>query len=80
MGLPQHVDQVRVWRSPELAEGPLYALVTPYPHQGTFDADVVDMAGNHYVHLGGYRTVEIPVNAEALKILRTVLSLELVTA
>jgi acyl transferase domain-containing protein/acyl carrier protein/NAD(P)-dependent dehydrogenase (short-subunit alcohol dehydrogenase family) len=80
MGLPQHVDQVRLWRSPDLAEGPLYALVTPYPHQGTFDADVVDMAGNHYVHLGGYRTVEFPVNAEALKTLQTVLSHELVTA
>ena len=31
------------------AEGPrLYAMVTPDPKQGTFDAEVVDAAGNRY--------------------------------
>jgi hypothetical protein len=54
--------------------------VTPYPLQGSFDADVVDTAGNHYVRLSGYRTVPFPVAADALKTLQTVMSLEPVTA
>jgi NAD(P)-dependent dehydrogenase (short-subunit alcohol dehydrogenase family) len=80
MGLPQHVDRIHVWRAPDLANGPLYAVVTPYPLQGSFDADVVDTAGNHYVRLSGYRTVPFPVAADALKTLQTVMSLEPVTA
>ena len=30
MGLPQHVDSVRLYRRAEEARGPLYAVVTPH--------------------------------------------------
>jgi acyl transferase domain-containing protein/acyl carrier protein/NAD(P)-dependent dehydrogenase (short-subunit alcohol dehydrogenase family) len=71
MGLPHQIHQVSVWRAPELAEGPLYAVVTPSPEGTSFDADVVDAAGNRYVYLSGYCTVALPnsVDAEPLKAL-----------
>jgi len=74
MGLPQHLEQVSWLRSPKLAEGRLYAMVTPHPETGTFDAEVVDAAGNCYVRLGGYRTVALPnsLDAEWLKAVQTV--------
>jgi hypothetical protein len=57
MGLPQHIDRVCLRRAPELAEGPLFAVVTPGADAGTFDASVVDAAGNLYLHVSGYRTI-----------------------
>src|SRR6185437_7900413 len=60
MGLPQHIDRVSLLRSPDLAEGRLYAMVTPNQAQGSFDAEVVDAAGNRFVQLSGYRTVAVP--------------------
>ena len=59
-------------RSPDLADGPLYAVVTPDPDGGSFDADVVDTAGNRYAQVTGYRTVALPgvVDAEPLKVSR----------
>jgi|CZKS01.1.fsa_nt_gi acyl transferase domain-containing protein/NAD(P)-dependent dehydrogenase (short-subunit alcohol dehydrogenase family)/acyl carrier protein len=71
-GLPERIRQVSVCRAPELAEGPLYAVVTP-DHE-SFDADVVDTAGNVYVHLSGYRTVALfnGVDAEPAKELHAV--------
>ena len=57
MGLPRQIDRVCVYRAPELAEGPLYAVVTPGADPESFDADVVDAAGNRYIQLTGYRTV-----------------------
>ena len=68
MGLPQHIDRVCLGREAELAEGPLYAFVTPYEKEG-FGAEVVDTAGNRYVHLSGYLVVSLPdaVIPEALK-------------
>jgi Polyketide synthase dehydratase/KR domain len=82
MGLPQHIDRVSVLRSPDLAEGRLYALVTPNQTQGSFDAEVVDAAGNRYVQLSGYRTVAVPgsIDAERLKALQMAMSLEPVAA
>jgi hypothetical protein len=72
-GLPEHIDQVLVCRAPELAAGPLYAVVTP--DHGSFDADVVDSAGNVYVRLRGYHTVALfnGVDAEPAKELHPVL-------
>jgi NAD(P)-dependent dehydrogenase (short-subunit alcohol dehydrogenase family) len=69
MGLPLHIDRVCRLRAPDGVEGPLYAVVTPHPDRGTFDAEVVDTAGNVYVQVGGYRTVALPggVDAEMLK-------------
>jgi hypothetical protein len=54
----------------------------PDPNNGGFDVDVIDEAGNRYVHLSGYRTVALPRGAdnEALKTLQTVMSLAPVAA
>ncbi len=78
MGLPQHLQQVSWMRAPQSAEGRLYAVVTPHPEQGTFDAEVVDTTGNCYVRLGGYSTVALPngPDAESLEALRLVVSPE----
>ena len=78
MGLPLHVHQVSWLRAPQSAEGRLYAMVTPHPEQGSFDAEVVDATGNRYLRLGGYRTVAVPdgLDAESLKALQAVLSTE----
>ena len=56
-------------RAPDLAEGQLYAVVTPHPDQESFDAEVVDTKGNCYVQLSGYRTAAMPnsLDAEPLK-------------
>jgi acyl transferase domain-containing protein/NAD(P)-dependent dehydrogenase (short-subunit alcohol dehydrogenase family) len=82
LGLPQHVHRACLLRAPELAEGRLYAVVTPDPDQGSFDAEVLDAKGNRYVHLSGYRTVALPngLDAEHLKPLQAAMSLEAVTA
>jgi acyl transferase domain-containing protein/acyl carrier protein len=80
MGLPLHLNQVSWLRAPQSAEGRLYAVVTPDPDKGTFDAEVVDEAGNRYVRVGGYRTVAIPngLDADSLKPLQSVVSPEAV--
>jgi hypothetical protein len=54
----------------------LYAVVTPNPAQGTFDAEVVDTKGNCYVQLSGYRTAALPnsIDAEPFKVLHTVMA------
>jgi len=82
MGLPQHVDRVSLFRSPDLAEGRLYALVTPDGAHGSFDAEVVDQNGNRYLELTGYRTVALTdgVDARALKVLQDLMSLEAAVA
>ncbi len=82
MGLPQHIHRVCLWRAPELVEGRLYALVTPHPDRGSFDAEVVDTKGNRYLHLSGYQTVALPdgVDAEPLKALQAIMSLQAVAA
>jgi len=75
-GLPQNVHQVSLVRAPDLADGPLYAVVTPDAGGGSFDAEVVDIKGNCYVHLSGYRTAALPnnVDAEPLKVLQAVMA------
>jgi len=82
MGLPQHIDRVSSSSGvPESAGTRLYAVVTSDPGRGCFDAEVVDAKGNCYLHLGGYRTVEVPnaVDAEGLKALQAAMSLDAVT-
>ncbi len=76
MGLPLHVEQVSWLRSPQLAEGPLYAIVTPDEGQESFDAEVVDNAGNRYLQVSGYRTVALPnrIDVEPLRAMRAVLA------
>jgi len=81
MGLPLHIDHVRVWQASTLVEGQLFAIVTPLP-DGGFDAQVVNANGNRYVQLSGYRTVALPValDAKALNTLQTFVSPETVAA
>ncbi|HEY4934893.1 MAG TPA: SDR family oxidoreductase [Terriglobales bacterium] len=74
MGLPLYVHQLNWSRAPELAEGPLFAIVTPDTAGEKFDAEVVDAQGNQYLRLTGYRTVTLPdsVDAEPLQALQHV--------
>jgi len=60
MGLPQHIDQVKIVQAADQAEGRLHAMVTPKEGGKSFDAYVADEAGNLYVVLRGYRTAELP--------------------
>jgi acyl transferase domain-containing protein/NAD(P)-dependent dehydrogenase (short-subunit alcohol dehydrogenase family) len=80
-GLPQDVHEVSMLRKPALAESRLYAVVTPNPEQGTFDAEVIDTKGNCYVHLNGYRTASLPnsVDADTFKTLHVSMTQEPVT-
>ena len=82
MGLPQHIDRVSVLRSPERAEVRLFAVVYPDPGRGSFDAEVLDEAGNRYVQLRGYRTVAVPnaIDPERIKALQALLSVEAAVA
>jgi hypothetical protein len=84
MGLPQHVDSVSssLLVIPESADTRLYALVTPDPDRGTFDAEVLDTKGNRYLQLSGYRTVAVPnaMDAELLKPLQVAMSREVAAA
>jgi NAD(P)-dependent dehydrogenase (short-subunit alcohol dehydrogenase family) len=69
MGLPLHIDRVTLFSVPDPAVSRLFAMVTPHPDEGSFDAEVVDAAGNRYVELSGYRTIALPnvVDAEPLR-------------
>jgi acyl transferase domain-containing protein/NAD(P)-dependent dehydrogenase (short-subunit alcohol dehydrogenase family) len=61
MALPLAVGSVTTYRRLETAAGRrLYALITPVEGGAAFDAQVVDEAGDVYVELNGYRTVQLP--------------------
>ncbi len=82
MGLPQHIDRVSLLLPVhETEDTRLYAIVKS-DGRGGFDAEVVDMKGNRYVEISGYRTVAIPsaVDAEGLKALQAAMSLETIAA
>ncbi len=64
MGLPRSVASVTLYRQPEPAAGPLYALVTPDATGESFDALVVDSAGTRFLRLTGYRTVVFRENID----------------
>src|SRR5581483_8232833 len=59
MGLPLHIDMVRVWRSTGEPTGPVYAIVTPSADQQSFSAEVIDGSGSLCIAVSGYRTVAI---------------------
>jgi hypothetical protein len=75
IGLPFHVDQVCSYGTPNLADGPLRAVVTPARGEDSLDVDVVDTAGTRYLQLRGYKMVAHPdaVDVEPLRALRPVL-------
>jgi acyl transferase domain-containing protein/NAD(P)-dependent dehydrogenase (short-subunit alcohol dehydrogenase family)/acyl carrier protein len=81
MGLPLHIDQVRVWPMADQFRDQLFTVVTPIPEDG-FDAQVVDAAGNLYMKVSGYRTVAVPkaIDAESLDALQSLISLATVAA
>jgi malonyl CoA-acyl carrier protein transacylase len=61
MALPMGIGRVTTYRQPEEANGhKLYALVQAIHNGETFNAQVVDEAGNVYVELVDYRTVQLP--------------------
>jgi hypothetical protein len=63
MALPLAVGSVTSYRQPEQAGGArLYALVTALDGGASFDAQVVDEAGNVYIDMRGYRTVQLAGN------------------
>jgi hypothetical protein len=67
MGLPQHIDQVRIVQPADQVEGRLHAMVSPKDGGKSFDAYVADEAGNLYVVLRGYRTAELPDDVDPEK-------------
>jgi hypothetical protein len=73
MGLPLYVHEIRFFNCADLIESQLHAAVTP-ASDGSFDADVVDLAGNRYMSLRGYRTIALPytVDSEPFKALHAV--------
>ncbi len=79
MGLPLHIDSVSLLADePDPKQSHLYAIVTPDPSSGSFDAHVMDLAGKCYLSLRGYRTVEVPdaISPERLKHLETLMTAE----
>ena len=81
MGLPQHIDRISLLNIPDTAER-LYAVVTPNPGQGSFDAEVGDTKGNCYLQLSYYRTVAVAnlADTEAMKNLHAAMLREPVAA
>jgi acyl transferase domain-containing protein/acyl carrier protein/NAD(P)-dependent dehydrogenase (short-subunit alcohol dehydrogenase family) len=82
MGLPLHVDRVSTFLNTPNPPGRLYAVITPDPARGTFDAQVLDSGGTLYVQLSGYRTVAIPnsVSTDQRKALKAMIFPEPVAA
>jgi len=83
MGLPLHVDSVSLLLDPpDPAQVRLYAVVTPNLSAESFDAEVVDLTGNRYLSLRGYKTVAVAelLNADQLKKLQDVMTAEAVMA
>jgi acyl transferase domain-containing protein/NAD(P)-dependent dehydrogenase (short-subunit alcohol dehydrogenase family)/acyl carrier protein len=62
MGLPQHVEAVRLYKQPDAARE-MYAIVSRRS-DGAFDVEVVDEAGSVYLQLEGYRTIAMPTAAD----------------
>jgi hypothetical protein len=65
MGLPSHVDWIRVCRGAAAAAGPLYAVVTPNLAGASFDVEVVDSGGARYLRMHGYRTATLREEIDA---------------
>ena len=76
MGLPSHVHQVSPSNGHSKSKDHLYAVVTPHPELGTFDAEVVNANGIVYLRLNGYSTAAVPagLDAASLKPLQAVFS------
>ncbi|MCB1189719.1 MAG: SDR family NAD(P)-dependent oxidoreductase [Leptospiraceae bacterium] len=61
MALPLGIGSVTTYRDPSEASGnKIFAVVTAVNNGESFNAQVIDEAGNLYVDLIGYRTVQLP--------------------
>ena len=62
-------ENVRAAEAPggeaKMSETRFYAVVTPHPDRGSFDAQVIDDSGRLYVRLIGYRTVALSASVDA---------------
>jgi acyl transferase domain-containing protein/acyl carrier protein len=65
MGLPLRIDRVTLCRAPDGAGAPLCAVVIPNADETRYDADIVDAAGNRYLHLSGYGTAALATGIDA---------------
>ena len=76
MGLPQCVHQISLFGAPNVANGRLYAVVTPDEVREDFDAEVLDENGNCYLRFTGYQTVALSdgVDKENLTNLQAIMS------
>jgi len=74
LGLPHYIREVALLGGFETAPVELYAVLTPNTDAENFDAEILDKAGNQYLHLRGYRTIALPnrVDAEPLSALQAV--------
>jgi NAD(P)-dependent dehydrogenase (short-subunit alcohol dehydrogenase family) len=59
-GLPQHVDRVQVWDNSNLQGQTLLAIARQSADLKSFEVTVVDVKGNVYIQLAGYRTIPLP--------------------
>jgi NAD(P)-dependent dehydrogenase (short-subunit alcohol dehydrogenase family) len=78
MGLPLHIDRVKIMRAPESAEGRRLLAQVRLSTDGGYHATVTDDVGSVYLRLSGYRTVELPgaLDAEALMPLQLAMNAE----
>jgi malonyl CoA-acyl carrier protein transacylase len=56
MGLPQHIDKLKVYKQPSNSRTRLYAIVNH--EDGAYEAAIVDNKGEIYLKLKGYTTAE----------------------
>lgn len=82
MGLPQHIDELMFYRTPDVEASALYAIVTPDSSHTSFDAEVMTTSGQLLFRLRGYRTVELPstLDEKQLMHLKAVMTLRAVAA
>lgn len=76
LGLPSSIGHLTLYSCPPRNDAPIYAEVTPHPSaEGSlsFDARVMDAAGNLYLEIKEYRTSPLPypIEQELLKPFQT---------
>ncbi len=64
LALPARVGRINLLSDPGSGSGPFFAVVTPLPAGGGFDADVVDSQGHTLIQLRGYQTIAAPIEID----------------
>jgi len=65
LGLPQHIDRIRLWNAALEPDSTLYAIVTPDERHGVFNAEVIDSKGRRFCEMQGYRTAVLMNDVDA---------------